>query len=303
MAITQDELQSIVNAVLSAIRTNSRTIDQLTPVTSLSENDCFEINGGKKVTYKVLRDLIASLSTTEQDSLRTLINKCELKSVAISVTESTATLTISSVGKTISTSIPVATTSRAGLMTAADKVKLQSAYDTAQTAKDTANTAKTKAESAQSSVTALSNRVGAPNGIAPLDANAKVPAVNLPGYVDDVVEFNAMVEGITPQLASIGKHSTDAGCLVVYNKDTNRFVLAVSNLQVSANDDWGAIRRPIKSELAISPAVVSGFTVGDYWMIEDDRVAIKVEVFTYYNNWLDAESFGTSTSGGKPRRG
>ena len=162
MAITQDELQSIVNAVLSAIRTNSRTIDQLTPVTSLSENDCFEINGGKKVTYKVLRDLIASLSTTEQDSLRTLINKCELKSVAISVTESTATLTISSVGKTISTSIPVATTSRAGLMTAADKVKLQSAYDTAQTAKDTANTAKTKAESAQSSVTALSNRVGAP---------------------------------------------------------------------------------------------------------------------------------------------
>ena len=304
MAITQDELQSIVNAVLSAIRTNSRTIDQLTPVTSLSENDCFEINGGKKVTYKVLRDLIASLSTTEQDSLRTLINKCELKSVAISVTESTATLTISSVGKTISTSIPVATTSRAGLMTAADKVKLQSAYDTAQTAKDTANTAKTKAESAQSSVTALSNRVGAPNGIAPLDANAKVPAVNLPGYVDDVVEFNAMVEGITPQLASIGKHSTDAGCLVVYNKDTNRFVLAVSNLQVSANDDWGAIRRPIKSELAISPAVVSGFTVGDYWMIEDDRVAIKVEVFTYYNNWLDAESFGTSTSGGrKPESG
>ena len=39
MAITQDELQSIVNAVLSAIRTNSRTIDQLTPVTSLSDGD------------------------------------------------------------------------------------------------------------------------------------------------------------------------------------------------------------------------------------------------------------------------
>jgi hypothetical protein len=134
MAITQDELQSIVNAVLSAIRTNSRTIDQLTPVTSLSDGDSFEINGGKRVTYKVLRDLIASLSSTEQDSLRTLINKCELKSASITVSESSATLTISSVGKNISTTIPVASAIRAGLMTAADKVKLQSAYDTAQTA-------------------------------------------------------------------------------------------------------------------------------------------------------------------------
>ena len=133
MAITQDELQSIVSAVLSAIRTNSRTIDQLTPVTSLSDGDSFEINGGKRVTYKVLRDLIASLSSTEQDSLRTLINKCELKSASITVSESSATLTVSSVGKNISTTIPVASTIRAGLMTAADKVKLQSAYYTAQT--------------------------------------------------------------------------------------------------------------------------------------------------------------------------
>ena len=54
MAITQDELQSIVNAVLSANRTNSRTIEQLTPVTSLSDDDSFEINGGKRVPYKIL---------------------------------------------------------------------------------------------------------------------------------------------------------------------------------------------------------------------------------------------------------
>ena len=187
MAITPDEQQSIVSAVLSSIRTNSRTIDQLTPVTSLSDSDSFEINGGKRVTYKVLRDLIASLSSSEQDSLRTLINKCELKSATITVAESTATLSISSVGKTITASIPVATTSKAGLMTAADKVKLQSAYDTAQAAKETAQTAKSEAESAQSNVTTLSNKIGVPNGIAPLDANAKVPSANLPGFVDDVV--------------------------------------------------------------------------------------------------------------------
>lgn len=58
MAITQDEMQSIVNAVLSALHTNSRTIDQLTPVITLSDNDSFEINGGKRVKYALLREMV-----------------------------------------------------------------------------------------------------------------------------------------------------------------------------------------------------------------------------------------------------
>ena len=205
MAITQDELQSIVNAVLSAIRTNSRTIDQLTPVTSLSDGDSFEINGGKRVTYKVLRDLIASLSSTEQDSLRTLINKCELKSASITVSESSATLTISSVGKNISTTIPVASAIRAGLMTAADKVKLQSAYDTAQTAKDTANTAKSQAASAQAGVTAINNKISVAGGIAPLDSSGKIPTRFIPGAMDDVKEFVGTAANISFAMASIAK--------------------------------------------------------------------------------------------------
>lgn len=58
MAITQDELQGIINAVLSSIRTNSLTIDQLTPVTSLSDDDSFEINGGKRITYRMLEHFL-----------------------------------------------------------------------------------------------------------------------------------------------------------------------------------------------------------------------------------------------------
>ena len=308
MAITPDEQQSIVSAVLSSIRTNSRTIDQLTPVTSLSETDSFEINGGKRVTYKVLRDLIASLSSSEQDSLKTLINKCELKSVTITVAESTATLSISSVGKTITTSIPIATTSKAGLMTAADKVKLQSAYDTAQAAKDTANTAKSKAESAQSSVTALSDKIGAPNGIAPLDANAKVPAANLPGFVDDVVEFNAMVSGVTSQMASSVHKSTDAGCMVVYDTDNDVFLLAVSKVAVSDNTQWGTIKRPIKNLNAATPAVEGGtlqqqINVSDYWQIQNGGASLILTQFTYYNNWLDADAYGTGTAAGRVPEG
>lgn len=304
MAITQDEMQSIVSAVLSAIRTNSRTIGQLTPVTTLSDNDSFEIDGGKRVPYAVLRDLIASLSSTEQDSLKNLITKCELKSVSITATESTATLTIASNGKTITANVPVATTSKAGLMTAADKVKLQSAYDTAQTARDTANNAKSKAENAQASITDLSNKIGVPNGIATLDANAKVPAANLPGFVDDVVEFNAMVSSVTIQLASAANVSTDAGCMVVYDTDRHTFLLAVSNLNVADKSEWGTIKRPIKA--LNTPAVATeigevqgAIKVSDYWQLEDNKVTLRPSMFTYYGNWVDADSFGEGSANGR----
>lgn len=56
--MTEQEKQEIINAVLSAIRTNSNTINQLTPVTELSDDDSIEISGGKRVTYGVLMGLI-----------------------------------------------------------------------------------------------------------------------------------------------------------------------------------------------------------------------------------------------------
>lgn len=62
MAITNDEKQSIINAVLSSIRTNSRTIDQLTIVTEVADTDNFEIHGGKRVAFSKLRELILSKS-------------------------------------------------------------------------------------------------------------------------------------------------------------------------------------------------------------------------------------------------
>lgn len=58
--MTEQEFKDIVEAVLSSVRTNSRTIGQLTAVTSLAESDCFEVAGGKKVAYSSLRDLIAA---------------------------------------------------------------------------------------------------------------------------------------------------------------------------------------------------------------------------------------------------
>lgn len=62
MALSQEELQNIINAVLSSIRTNSKTIGQLTPAISINGDDCFEIDGGKKVALSLLKELLVPSS-------------------------------------------------------------------------------------------------------------------------------------------------------------------------------------------------------------------------------------------------
>ena len=51
--MTEQEKQEIINSVLAALRTNSKTITQLTPVTKLSDDDSFEISGGRRISYAV----------------------------------------------------------------------------------------------------------------------------------------------------------------------------------------------------------------------------------------------------------
>ena len=52
--MTSEEKQEIINEVLAALRTNSKSIDQLTPVSKMSDDDFLELNGGRKVSYVVL---------------------------------------------------------------------------------------------------------------------------------------------------------------------------------------------------------------------------------------------------------
>ena len=52
--MTSEEKQEIINAVLAALRTNSKSIDQLTSVSEMSDTDFLELNGGRKVSYGVL---------------------------------------------------------------------------------------------------------------------------------------------------------------------------------------------------------------------------------------------------------
>lgn len=52
--MTESEKQFIIDAVLSSLRTNSRTIEQLTPVASMNDDDKIEIHGGRNVCWSVI---------------------------------------------------------------------------------------------------------------------------------------------------------------------------------------------------------------------------------------------------------
>lgn len=49
----------------------------------------------------------------------------------------------------------------------------------------------------------VTNKLGRPIGICALGADFKVPAANLPGYVDDIKEFNGIVSGVTVTAAGV----------------------------------------------------------------------------------------------------
>lgn len=307
--MTESEKQVIIDAVLSALRTNSRTIEQLTPVSSLSESDYFEVNGGRRIAYAVLAKLIATLSESEQSNLQTAIDRKELQSVTVTTTQSSATLTIKSVGKTIQCPIPIATSSQSGFITAADKVKLDSAYSNANSAltqannaKKAADNAKSAAETAQEGVDALNSKIGVAGGIATLDSNGKVPSRFIPDAYDDVKEFGAKVSGVSITPVSVNHNSTDANCMVVYDNDTNTLLLAVANTAI-ADADWRIVNK--KSILEqISPQTEgtssAGITKADIWQVNDSlEVALVTRYFTYYCDWLDGNLFGVATVNGR----
>lgn len=70
---------------------------------------------------------------------------------------------------------------------------------------------------------------GQPNGLAPLDAAAMVPEVNLPLSSFGVMQFSGMVNGVTVQDSTSDKGYKFAGCTVVYDTAINRFLLEVTD--------------------------------------------------------------------------
>ena len=194
--MTEQEKQSIIDAVLSSIRTNSRSIGQLTAVSTLSEGDFFEVAGGKKVSFAVLRDLVSAFANLDAESIKTDVAKMLVQNVAFDVTESAATLTIKQQGYAAKTvSVPVATDNHSGIITAADKVKLESAYTSSQTAITAAN-------NAQKGVTELSNSIGKPSGIATLDGDGKLKGSQVPSNLTTETDIQNLRKSVKEEIGT-----------------------------------------------------------------------------------------------------
>lgn len=71
--MTENEKQEIVAEVLASLKTNGRTIMQLTPVTTMTSGDYIELNGGRRVEYSVLYDQLynAAVIAIEADKVET----------------------------------------------------------------------------------------------------------------------------------------------------------------------------------------------------------------------------------------
>ena len=68
--MTPEELQEVVAAVIAALKTNGKTIDQLTAVTSLADTDNLEISNGKKVSFGKLKELVAAAVTVSAEEIK-----------------------------------------------------------------------------------------------------------------------------------------------------------------------------------------------------------------------------------------
>lgn len=71
--MTNEELQTVVATVIQALKTNGKTIAQLTPVTSLANSDSLEVSGGKKIAFSKLKELVASAVVITEESIKSWV--------------------------------------------------------------------------------------------------------------------------------------------------------------------------------------------------------------------------------------
>ena len=123
--MTDEEKQAIISDVLKSLETNSVTVEQLTATTSLADTDSIEVSGGRRVTYATLKELIKAAIADLLNDYGGSVSGKSLKSATATATASEVTITITNVdGKAVSASVPVASASSAGVLTASDYSKI-----------------------------------------------------------------------------------------------------------------------------------------------------------------------------------
>lgn len=154
------------------------------------------------------------------------------------------------------------------------------------------NSTNQKVEAAQEEITAINESKGKANGLAPLDGNAKIPETHIPRTFKDVIEFNAFVDGVTIEEGASDLLSSSNGCMVVFNKDTNRYILATAIQPPTDETDWEEILHP-------QIGTDNGMIISSiYWQTSAGEMTLNKSLFKFYSEWGDKDNFGKILSNG-----
>lgn len=190
----------------------------------------------------------------------------------------------------------------------------------------------------QNDLTEVQELVGAPNGIASLDSDGTVPLSQLPSAVKNVKNFSGIVSGVTIK-SETDKSASSNGCRVVYNEDTNTFLLQMLPLIANANtvnrvptvvggltvDTSGATAAAAVDENSATAvdedgdegegdSTISGtintsgsfdnlgdINVGDKLVVDGNELVVAERMFAYYAKWIGADEYGTADDDGNGR--
>ncbi len=128
--MTNEELTTIVQAVVNALLTNGKTLAQLTAVESISDDDYFEIDTGRKVSYETLRDAIVAAAAEGIQAMEVVDYDGRDEIKTFYYYSNSGIISIKQQGRSsMSITIPLASASKRGLMDKLDKSKLEYAYE------------------------------------------------------------------------------------------------------------------------------------------------------------------------------
>lgn len=187
-----------------------------------------------------------------------------------------------------------------------DAAAAQSAAEKAQGSADRLQTA---VNSLDDRVDGIINDIDSAGGLAVLDDSGHIKKENLPPGIGDVKEFHAWVRPIKVEDAISLHKATDAGCLLVYNEYTKRFVLAESKSDIINAEEWHQVKHPLQSGSKYMKAIGSSAQtsgpqssgtaeVNSNWTIKNGEAVLNKGNFRYFPIWADQELYGSFSEEG-----
>ena len=183
------------------------------------------------------------------------------------------------------------------------------AQSAAEKAQGSADRLQTAVNSLDDRVDEIINDIDSAGGLAVLDDEGYIKKENLPPGIGDVKEFHAWVRAIKVEDAISLHKATDAGCLLVYNEYTRRFVLAESKSDIINAEDWHQVTHPLQSGSKYMKAIgsiaqTSGpqssgtADVNSNWTIKNGEAILNKRNFKYYPVWADQALYGSFSEEG-----